>query len=65
MKLILISVIYKTTSGGIFWGVFEFNMILSSLSDNGWVCILALLIVWNEAISTGACWSLGGTVSLC
>ena len=40
-------------SGGAFWGVFELFPNLGSLSADGWVCILVLLVAWPEASSTG------------
>ena len=53
----------RTTSGGVFWGVFEFIMILGSLSDNGCGGVPVLLVVWHGVSSTVACWSLSGAGS--
>ena len=49
----------RTTSNGVFWGVCVLNMILGSLSANGWGCVPVLLVVWHGVSSTGACWPLG------
>ena len=52
--------------GRIWWcalGYLELNMILGSLSVNGWVCVPVLLVVWHGAFSSGACWPLGGAGS--
>ena len=50
-------------SCGVFWGVCELNMILGSLSANGWGCVLVLLVVWHGVSGTGVCWLWGGAVS--
>ena len=49
----------RTMSGGVFWVVCEFSMILGSLSANGCGCVPVLLFVWHWASSGGACWLLG------
>ena len=57
MRLDIFFLVSKTESGGVFWGVCELLiMILGSLSANGWGCVPVLLVVWNWASSTGACW---------
>ena len=53
----------RATSGVVFWGICELIMILGSLSANGWVCVPVLLVVRNEASSSGGCWLLGGAGS--
>ena len=59
----LVPLVGRATSGGVFWGVCELSMIVSSLSSNGWGCVPVLLVVWHVASSTGACWPLGGAGS--
>ena len=61
--LVLVFLVDRTKSGGVFWGVFEFIMILSSLSAIGWVCVPVLLVVWHGVSSTGVCWFLPGAGS--
>ena len=63
MKLGLVFLVDRTASGGVFWGVCELNMILGSLSANGWGCVPVLLVVWHAMSSTGASWSLSGAGS--
>ena len=63
MNLILVFLVIRTTSGGVFWGVCELILILVSLSANGWGCVPVLLIVWHRVSSTVACWSLSGAGS--
>ena len=63
IKLDLIFLVGRTTSGGVFWGVCELNMILGSLSANGWGCVPILLAVWRGMSNTGVCWSLIGAGS--
>ena len=58
MRLELVVLVGRTTSGGLYWGVSELIMILGSLSTNGWVCVPVLLVVWHRVSSTVACWSL-------
>ena len=50
-------------SCGVFWGVCDLIMILSSLSVNGWCFVPILLVVWHRVSSTVACWSLSGAES--
>ena len=59
----LVFLVGRTTSGGVFWGVCELNMILGSLSANEWGCVPVLLVDWHGVSSTGACWPLGGAGS--
>ena len=59
----LFSLVGRTTSSGVFWGVCDLIMILGSLSANGWGCVPVLLVVWYGVSSTGACWSLSGAGS--
>ena len=60
MRLDIVFLVGRTASGGVFWGVCELIMILSSLSANGWGCVSVLLVVWHRVPSTGAYWSLSG-----
>ena len=41
MRLNFVFLVGKTTSGGVFWGVCDFIMILGSLSANGGVVFLS------------------------
>ena len=45
MRLDLVRLVGKSTSGGVFWGVCDLIMILGSLSANGWGCVPVLLVV--------------------
>ena len=65
MRLDLVFLVGRTTSGGVFGGVCDLIMILGSLSANGWGCVPVLLVVCHGASSTGACWSLSGAGSWC
>ena len=56
--MVLLFLVGRTTSGGVFWGVCELIMILGSLYANGWGCVPVLLVVWHGVSSTGSCWSL-------
>ena len=60
MRLDLVFVAGRTTSGGVFCGVCDLIMILGSLSANGWGCVPVLLVVLCRVSSTVACWSLSG-----
>ena len=50
MRLDLVFLVDRTTSGGVFWGVCELIMILGSLSANGWGCVPVLLVVWHRGV---------------
>ena len=63
MRLDLDFLVGRSSSGGVFWGVFDLIMILGSLSANGWGCVPVLLVVCHRVSSTVACWSLGGAGS--
>ena len=63
MRLDLAFLVGRTASGGVFWGVIEFIMILDSLYTNGWVCVPILLVALHRVSSTVACWSLSGAGS--
>ena len=63
MRLDLVFLVGRTTSGVVFWGVCELIMILASLSANGWGCVPVLLVVWHGVSSTVACCSLSGAGS--
>ena len=63
MRLDLVFLVGRFTSGGVFWGVCDLIMILGSLSANGWGCVPVLLAVWHRVSSTVACWSLSGSGS--
>ena len=63
MRLDLLFLVGRTVSGGVFWVVCDFVMILGNLSADGWGCVPILLFVWHGVSSTGACWSLSGAGS--
>ena len=63
MRLDLVFLVGRATSGGVFWVVCEHIMILGSLSANGWGSVPVLLVVWHRMSSTVACWSLSGAGS--
>ena len=63
MRLDLVFLVGRFTSGGVFGGVCGLIMILGSLSANGWGCVPVLLVVWHRVSSTVACWSLTGAGS--
>ena len=52
MRLDLVFLVGRTTSGGVFWGVCDLIMILGSLSANGWGRVPVLLVVWHGMSST-------------
>ena len=58
MRLDLVSLVARFTSGGVFWGVCGLIMILGSLSANGWGFVSVLLVLWHRVSGTVACWSL-------
>ena len=60
VRLDLVFLVSRCTSGGVFWGVCDLIMILGRLSANGWGCVPVLLGVWHRVSSTIACWSLSG-----
>ena len=67
MRLDLVFLVGRTTSGGVFWGVCDLIMIimiLGSLSVNGWGCVPALLVDWHRVSSTVAYWLLSAAGSL-
>ena len=49
------SLVGRTTSGVVFWGVCDLIIILGSLSANAWGCVPVLLVVWHRVSSTVAC----------
>ena len=55
MRLDLVFLGVRTTSGGVLCGVCDLIMILGNLSANGWGCVPVLLVVWHGASITGAC----------
>ena len=63
MRLDLVFLVGRTTSGAVFWVVCELSVILGSLSANGWGCVPVLLVVWHGVSSTGVCWLLSGAGS--
>ena len=63
MRLDLVFLVGRTTSGGVFCVVSDLIMILGSLSANGCGCVPVFLVVWHRVSSTGACWSLSGSGS--
>ena len=58
MRLDLVFLVGRSTSGGVFWGVCGLIMIFGSLSANGWGCVPVLLVVWHRVSSTVAYQSL-------
>ena len=65
MRLDLVFLVDRPTSGGVFWGVCDIIMILGSLCANWWGCVPVLLVVWHRVSSTVACWSFSGAGSWC
>ena len=63
IRLDLVFLLGRNKSTGVFWGVCELNMILGSLSANGWGCDPVFQVVWHRVSSTIACWSLSGAGS--
>ena len=63
MRLDLDFLVGRSTSSGVFWGVYDLIMVIGSLSANGWCCVPVLLVVWHRVSSTVACWSLSGAGS--
>ena len=63
VRLDLVFLVGRTTSGGVFWGVCDLILILGSLSAIGWVCVPAFLVVWHGVSSTVACLLLNGAGS--
>ena len=45
MRLDLVFLVGRSTSGCVFWGVCVLIMILGSLSANGWGCVPVLVVV--------------------
>ena len=58
MRLVLVFLMDRTVSSGVFWGVYDLIIILGILSANGWDCVPVLLVLWHRVSSTVACWSL-------
>ena len=48
MRLDLVFLVGRISSGGVFCSVCELIMILGSLSANGWGCVPVLLVVWHR-----------------
>ena len=48
MRLDLVFLVGRSTSGGVFWGVCGLIMILGILSANGCFCVPVLLVVWHR-----------------
>ena len=63
MRLDVVFLVGRSTSGGVFWGVCALIRILGSLSANGWGCVPVLLVVWHMVSSTVPCWLLSGARS--
>ena len=63
MRLDLVFLVGRTMSGGVFWVVCEFIMILGNHSANWGGCVTVLLVVWHTVSSTVAYWLLSGTGS--
>ena len=58
MRLDLVFVVGRSTSGGVFWGVCDLIMISGSLFTSGWACVPVLLAVLFGVSRTVACWLL-------
>ena len=58
ITLDLVYLVGRTSSGGVFWGVYDLIIILDNVSANGWVCVPVLLVVWHRLSNTVAYWSL-------
>ena len=58
MRLDLVFLVGRSTSGGVFWSVCGLIMILGSFSANSCGCVPLLLVVWHGVSSTEACSSL-------
>ena len=63
MRLDLVFLVGRITSGGVFCGVCDLIMISGSLSANGCGCVPVFLVVWHGVSSIGACWLLSGAGS--
>ena len=63
MRLGLVFLVGRSTSGGVFWGVCGLIMISGSLSANVWGCVPILVVVWHRVSSAVSCWSLSGAGS--
>ena len=63
LETILLPLISRAVSGGVFWGVCELSMTLGILWTDGWVCVSVVFVFWFEVSSTGSCWQLGGARS--
>ena len=63
MRLDIVFLLGRSTSGVVLWGVCGLIMILGSLSANVWGCVPVLLIVCHRVSSTVGCWSLSGAGS--
>ena len=63
MRLDLVFLVGRSTSGGVFWGVCGLIMILGILSASGWGCVPVLLVVWHRVSCTVACCLLSGAGS--
>ena len=50
--LVLVFLVSRTTSGGVFRGARDLILILGNLSANGWGCVPVLLVVWHRVSST-------------
>ena len=63
MRLDLLFLVGRSTSGDVFRGVCDLIMILHSLSVVVWGCVPVLLVVWHRVSSTVACCLLSGAWS--
>ena len=63
MRLDLVFLVGRSTSGGVFCAVCDLIMIIGSLSASGWGCVALLLVVWHRVSSTIACWLLSAAGS--
>ena len=63
MRLDLVFLVGRSTSGGVFWGVCGLILILGCPCANGSACVPVLLVLWYRASCTVAWWSLNGAGS--
>ena len=63
MRLDLVFLVGRSTSGGVFSGVCGLIMILGSLCVNRWLFVSVLLFVWHRVSSIIACLLLSGAGS--
>ena len=65
MRLDLVFLVGRSTSGCVFCGVCGLITFLGSLSANAGGCVPVLPVVWHRVSSTVACWLLSEAGSWC